>query len=214
MMSIAIALAGALCASAQNAQPKYSFEFGMGANTPAGGSTGTYQTTNIGFQAGVGRNLNSRVGAQVEYDFNRFLIPDSVVSNYCSACAYGTVVLQSFSFDPYVNLIPEGRIGVYLIGGPGYYWKHTAFVAPTGQEACFTLSGCIPTGSTVSSWTTSAFGVNAGGGVTVRLVSRMKLFAEGRYVWVHNQGSSSATPAYPPANYGVNFFSTSMGIRF
>lgn len=211
-MPIAIML-GAVTASAQNSEPKFSFEFGLGSNTPAGGNTATYQSTNLGAQAGLGYNFNSRIGAQVEYDFNRFVIPDSIVSSLCSACSDGSVILQSVSFDPYVNLLLEGRVGIYLIGGAGFYWKNTSFSAPTGQEVCYTFSGCVLTESTVSSWSTSAFGANGGGGVTVRLGStRMKVFAEGRYVWVRK--GSNTTAAYPPANYGVNYFTTEVGIRF
>lgn len=211
--SIVIGLAGVFCTRAQDAQPKWRFAFGMGSNPPIAGTTGTYQSGRLGFQAGIGRNLNSRFGVQAEYDFNLFGVPDSVLSSTCSACAGGSVDLHSVSFNPYVNLIPEGRVGIYVIGGPGYYWKHTSFYAPTGKEICFTFEGCIPTASTVSRWTTSGFGANGGGGITIRLGStRMRFFVEGRYVWVRKQ--NGLTPAYPSANYGLNFISTQTGIRF
>jgi len=190
---------------------------GFGANVPFGGTSGKYQTTSLGFQAGLGRNLSPRIGVQLEYDANFFGIPDSILSTYCSTCSSGDVIIQSISFDPYFNLNPKGRTGLYFIGGGGYYWKETRFLVPSGQQLCTPTLGCVPTQSVASSWTNGAFGFNGGGGVTWRLgsASHLKLFVEGRYVFIDNQaGGGSSASTYPPAKYRTSYAPLMMGIRF
>lgn len=196
---------------------KFSFEAGFGANMPAGGNTGTYQTTSLGLQVGVARNLNPLFGAQLEYDANFFGIPSSVISTYCNACSDGYVIVQSVTLNPYLSFNSRGRTGMYLIGGGGIYFKGTTFLVPTGDEVCNPVTGCILTESVAGHWTNTAFGVNGGGGITWRFrpESSAKLFVEGRYVWIDNQASSSnASSAYPPANYQTSFAPFMVGIRF
>ena len=195
---------------------KYTVETGFGANMPAGGSTGTYQSTGFAIQAGFGRNLNSRYGAQLEYNANFFGIPSSILNSVCNACSSGNVIVQSVSVNPFVNLNPRSKVGLYVIGGAGYYWKDTRFLVPSGLEYCG-IDGCIPTETCGYCTTGGAFGVNGGGGINWRLgsVSSLKLFAEGRYVWVNNQtGSNNASTYYPPANYRISFIPALIGIRW
>jgi hypothetical protein len=205
--------------SKQSADPdfhKYTFETGLGANLPAGRSTGTYQSTGFAIQAGFGRNLNSRYGAQLEYNVNFFGIPSSVLNNVCNACSSGNVIVQSVSVNPFVNLNPRSKVGLYVIGGAGYYWKDTRFLVPSGMEYCG-IDGCVPTETCGYCTTGGAFGVNGGGGINWRLgsVSSLKLFAEGRYVWVNSQtGSNNASTYYPPANYRASFIPALIGIRW
>lgn len=194
---------------------KWGFAFGGGVNIPSGGQSGTYHTKSMGLQFGLARNLNRYFGAQAEYDWDFLGIPDSVLANYCSNCTSADAIINALTVNPILNVHSSGRIGLYAIGGGGYYWKKSRFLTWTGAELCTPTEGCIPVQSVVSSWSSNAFGYNFGGGMTWRLgSSQAKVFAEGRYTWINNQTPSSGGGEYPPAYYRTTFIPTVAGIRW
>jgi hypothetical protein len=204
----------------QSADPdfhKYTVEFGFGANMPGSGDSKTYQSTGFGMSVGFGRNFSSRFGAQAEYNLNFFGVPSSIVNTGTSEFSSADVIVQSISVNPYVNLNPHSKVGFYVIGGGGYYWKDTGLLVPSGQEYCGGTDGCIPTETCGFCTTGGAFGFNGGGGVNFGLGSsgRMKLFVDGRYVWVNKTtGSNDASINYPPENLSLNYIPVLVGIRW
>jgi len=189
---------------------KYMFDVGFGVPTSIG-NTHNYQTYGVGFQTGFGRNLNPYFGAKVEYDFNYFNIPTTADTENNT----GDVLINSILFEPYLNLNPRSRVGLYLTGGGGYNWKTTQFTAPTGLEVCTPTEGCILQSTVVASYSSSSLGMNIGGGLNWRLgsLSNTKLFLEGRYADIL-AGSTTTNLAYPPANYQTNFVSAEFGFRW
>jgi hypothetical protein len=194
---------------------RWGITFGSGVDVPIGSNSRTYHTDSVGFQFGVVRYLNRYVGAQLEYDWDFLGVPDSVLANYCTNCSSADAIVNALTLNPVLKFHPNGRFGLYAIGGGGYYWKKTRFLSWSGQEICYPTEGCIPVQSVADSWSSNAFGFNAGGGITCRLgASRVKVFAEGRYTWIDNQTPSSGGGNYPPAYYRTTFIPTVIGIRW
>jgi hypothetical protein len=187
---------------------KYTFDFGFGVPTSIG-STNKYQTYGFNFQAGFGRNLNPYFGAKVEYDFNYFNIPTTADTQNNT----GDVLINSISIDPYLNVNPKSRVGLYLVGGGGYNWKTTQFTEPTGNIVC-AGGTCGLQSMVVASYPNDAFGFNIGGGINWKL-SSFAVYTEARYVQVESQTSKvSATNPYPPAYYATDYIPITVGMRF
>lgn len=188
---------------------KYMFDIGFGVPTSVG-TTDKYQTYGFNFQTGFGRNLNRYVGVKLEYDFNYFNIPTTADTQNNT----GDVLINSISIDPYLNLSPKSRVGLYLVGGGGYNWKTTQFTAPTGYEVCSPLNGCVLQSPVVASYSNDAFAMNIGCGINWRLAPFI-IYAEARYVQVESQSSkvNSSNP-YPPAYYSTDYIPITVGFRW
>ena len=191
---------------------KYMFDIGFGEVTPIS-NTNKY-TKGLNFQVGFGRNLNRYVGVKLEYDFNFIGIPSSIVSSFCSTCSSGDVLINSISIDPYVNLTPKSRVGLYLVGGGGYNWNTTQFSAPNGMEVSINGGPFVPESTVVDSYSNDAFGMNIGGGINWRL-AHFTIYTEARYAQVESQSSkvNSSNP-YPAAYYTINYIPATVGFRW
>jgi hypothetical protein len=91
------------------------------------------------------------------------------ISRPASAASSGDILLSSISIDPFVNLTPGSKVGLYLVGGGGYNWKTAQFTAPTGLEVCSPLTGCALQSTVVASYSNDAFGMSIGAGINWRL---------------------------------------------
>jgi len=213
---LAVLAAGLTPASlAQGEDPefsKYGADFGLGAGIGVG-STGNVTSPVIGFSAGFDRNLNRHLGVQLEYNFNFFKVSNTYSNNYGLA----DISIHALTVNPYFNLNPRSKAGVYVIGGGGYFWRHSSFENPTGQESCGPF-GCIPTASCSlgACWTNGAFGADVGAGFTRRIGdSRAKFFVEGRLEWAATPPRSVAAGANQPLpNYRTIYVPAQVGFRF
>ncbi len=171
---------------------KVAFEFGAGLNFPVGGIK-RYQTLDWSIRAGLGRNFNQRLGALIEYSYDRFGLPRQVILDAeqatGGAATDGTGHIWSFTLEPVFNYKTSGHFGGYLIGGGGFYRKMVVFTTPVqsygyGYGYGYGYTQNVP----VSHYSNNAGGINFGTGATWKAseYSSLKLFLEARYVWVDN----------------------------
>lgn len=218
---------------------KYTFMGGGGFNMPVGG-TKNYLTTGWNFQFGGGRNFNKTFGLLAQFDYDHFGFQTATLNNllaiYNSLGAVdqngnaltqvgGTSHIWSFTVDPIFNYYTSDKWGSYLVAGAGFYHKTANFTIPGTGQYCDPYYGCyqIQANQTIDKYTSNAFGLNGGIGVTYKLsrFSGTRLYAEARYVWVDNKprpfndsGTSnyfnvftqnSARTTYIPVTFGVRF---------
>jgi len=218
---------------------KYTFMAGGGFNLPVGG-TKNYLTTGWNFQFGGGRNFNKRFGVLAQFDYDHFGFQTATLNNllaiYNSLGAVdqngnaltvlgGTSHVWSFTVDPIYNYYSSDKWGSYVVAGAGFYHKTANFTIPGVGQYCDPYYGCyqIQANQTIDKYTSNAFGVNGGIGVTYKLsrFSSAKLYAEGRYVWVANKArpfGDSATSNYfnvfPQNSARTTYIPVSFGVRF
>ncbi|MGA1982742.1 MAG: hypothetical protein ABSG84_09710 [Acidobacteriaceae bacterium] len=226
---------------------KYEFLGAVGAGLPVG-NTHAYETPNWGFQAGGGRNFNRNFGVILQFDYDHFglqaatLNHQEVVYNYCPPAVMvanqcpapianldGNNHVWSFTLNPTFTLATQGSWDAYAVVGGGFYHKVTNFLAPTSQEEC-SIYGCgyYNVDETVAHYTSNAFGVNGGFGLTVKIsnFSGAKVYLETRYVLVLNsqrygytaQNVATTTytgfDAYPANSNRTTYIPIKLGIRF
>jgi len=207
---------------------KYGFEVGAGFTNPTG-DTGHYQTDNLNFSVGGGRNFSKNFGVLLQYDYARFGIPASILNTrlalynsdgYGLSSIGGNVHLWSITLNPIYYFSGGEKSGMYVVAGGGFYRKLTNFTTPETQEYCG-IYGCeLGTSNAVfDHYSNNAFGANAGLGYTYKLsrFSSAKLFAEARYTFVGNQANAHnnyATGGYPPNNYRTEYVPVTVGLRW
>jgi hypothetical protein len=219
---------------------KYNFIVGGGFALPVGGSH-NYLATSYNIQAAAARNFNKTFGVQVEFDWANFGFQTATLNNllaiYNSLGATdqngnplsqlgGTSHLWSLTLDPIMNFYSSDTWGAYVIGGGGFYHKTANFTVPTIGTECDPFFGCFQfqANQTIDKYTSNAFGVNGGLGLTYKF-SRFageRFFVEARYVYTFNsvrpfslgnaQGGgfnvfpqNSAKTGYIPVTFGIRF---------
>jgi hypothetical protein len=136
----------------------------------------------------------------------------------------------SFTVEPIVNLRSGEGLGAYVTGGGGYYHKVANFTVPEIGEECDPYYGCYDyeANQIIDHYTSNAFGVNAGFGVTYKFsrFASERLYAEVRYVYIFNQykpgvtfSTASAANAdvandFPYNSQRTSYFPVKVGIRF
>lgn len=206
---------------------KIAFEVGGGFDSPVG-ITSKYQTIGYKFSVGGGLNFNKAFGVLVQYDYENMGVPSWVLNNMATAYENAgasssdlegldaSTHLWSFTVNPMINFQGSGKAGAYIIGGIGYYHKTTNFTLPAVSYYCDYYYGCYPyqSNQTFDSYSSGAFGVNGGVGVTWKLsqFGQSRLFAEARYTWVDNDKNNSLF--YTPNSYRTSYFPVTVGIRW
>lgn len=219
---------------------KYAFQVGGGFTLPTGG-THNYYKTSYDFQAGAGRNFNKNFGVMLDFNWANFGIQTNTLNNllniynspgingdFTQIGGYGHV--WSFALDPIYNFYGGDRTGAYVTGGVGFYHKTTTFTTPSIGTYCDYFYGCFQyqANQPIDSYTSNAFGVNAGIGFTYKLshFANERFFAEARYVYTANsrrpyydgttgtQLSSSYFNVFPENSAPTSFIPITFGIRF
>ena len=181
--------------------PKYSFVIGGGFTLPVG-SSHSYLAPSYDIQAGVGRNFNKTFGVQVDFNWANFGFQtgtlNSLLDTYNSTCSGGCGLTQlggnshiwSFALDPIMNFYTSDTFGAYVTGGGGFYHKTANFTIPSIGQYCDPFYGCFTyqANQTIDKYTSNAFGVNAGLGLTYKAsrFSSVRFFVEGRYIYTFN----------------------------
>jgi hypothetical protein len=216
---------------------KYSFVVGGGFTLPVGGSH-SYLSTSYAFQAGVGRNFNKKFGVQADFDWANFGFQTSALNRqlliYNLTCVGGCGLTQlggtshiwSFTLDPIMNFYQSDTVGAYVIGGAGFYHKTANFTIPSIGTYCDPFYGCYQyqANQTIDKYTSNAFGVNAGFGMTYKF-SRFageKLYMEARYVYTFNSErpfsygdvNGNNFNVFPQNSAKTGFIPITFGIRF
>ena len=200
------------------------FEAGAGFTAPLGNTThgGPSYPNSIGetygynIRAGAGWNFTKRLGALLEYNFNRDKIPGSTLTELSIASNLGTPIggnvnTWSLTVDPIFYQPFTKSYGGYITGGGGFYRKVTNFTAPS--LACdFFFCQFVP--QTVAHSSSNQGGLNFGVGFYWKAFgedSNTKLFTEARYVWVDSPVASNSDPfgsgtsSLLPVTFGIRF---------
>ena len=160
----------------------FAAEAGAGFNAPVGNDT-PYITWGGNFTGGGGLRFSPRFTLLGEFQFMDNKLPGAFVA--AGGGQGGNAHILSLTVDPVIDLFPKRTNSLYLTGGGGYYHKSTNF---TVQECCDFYG--YPVNVTANSFSSNQAGGNLGMGYTRRLGgvygdSTMKLFAEGRYLYIN-----------------------------
>lgn len=219
---------------------KYNFIVGAGFTLPVGGSH-NYLTTSYNIQAAAARNFNKTFGVQLEFDWANFGFQTATLNNqlaiYNSLGATdqngnplsqlgGTSHIWSFTLNPTMNFYTSDTFGAYAIGGGGFYHKTANFTVPTIGVYCDFFGFCyqFQANQTIDKYTSNAFGVNGGLGLTYKF-SRFageRFFVEARYVYTFNSArqfsygnaNGSGFNVFPQNSAKTGYIPITFGIRF
>ena len=166
------------------------FEVGGGFNAPLN----THHITWGGnITVGGGINFNKQFAMLVEYQFIADKLPGYLIAQ--TGADGGNAHIWSFTLAPVVSLFPNSKNDIYLTGGGGFYRKVTNFTNPAPALYCYYYyCSVVSVNQVIGHFSSNQGGWNVGGGYQHRLGgmfndSRMKLFAEVRYLKIY-------TPAY------------------
>jgi hypothetical protein len=221
--------------------PKYFGLGGFGAAVPLG-ITHKYETESWGLQIGVGRSWSKTLGVDAEFNYDHFGLQGATIANqeYIYNCVPtdgvcvsdglftnldGNNHVWSFTINPSFTLPTEGTWGAYVVVGGGYYHKVTNFTEPTVEE---TIYGEYEADANVDHYTSNAFGVNGGFGITYKFskFSNERFYLEAKYVLMLDSQrtgytaanvattSYSGYDAYPANSDRTTFVPIKVGIRF
>jgi hypothetical protein len=215
---------------------KYTFLVGGGFTLPVGGSH-NYLAPSYNIQVGAGRNFSKTFGVQVEFDWANFGFQTSTLNNqlaiyngpffgYGLPQLGGTTHIWSFTVDPIMNFYTSDTFGAYVIGGGGFYHKVANFTTPIIAQACSPFYGCYnyQANQTIDAYTSNAFGVNGGAGLTYKAsrFSSIRFYVEGRYVYTFNSKrpfdygdvNFNNVNVFPQNSAKTGFIPITFGVRF
>lgn len=212
--------------SSNNTWSHIAIEAGAGFTVPLGNTThgGPEYPDSIGeiigynIRAGGGWMFTKRLGALIEYNFNRDKIPGSTLTELALGSGLdsslgGNVNTWSFTIQPIFYQPFSKNFGGYVTGGGGFYRKVTNLTEAVAE--CDYFYGCYGVPVTVAHSSSNQGGVNFGIGAYWKAFgqdSNAKLFSEVRYTWVDSptyDGTSnnfaSGTSSLLPVTFGVRF---------
>ena len=161
------------------------WEFGGGFNAPTPDSSNDI-TWGGNFNVGGGLRFNQHFSGLIEYQFIHDKLPGRLINNVGATGGYAHI--WSFTLAPVVDLFPKSSNDVYITGGGGFYRKVTSFTDPQLTQFCYYFyCGVGVTDVVVGHFSSNQGGWNIGAGYQHRMGgmygdSRMKLFAEARYL--------------------------------
>ncbi len=222
---------------------RLAFVAGVGFNIPVGSASSNYLDTNFRFEVGGGVNLSKKLGVLLQFDYDRFGVPGSILTNQenlygkldptdAATGAFqgldGNSHIWSFTLNPTFNFYQGEKLGAYGVVGGGFYHKVTNFTLPTTgeQEDAFGDIFTFTQNQNFDTYTSNAPGVNGGIGVTYKLsrFANQRIFAEARYVHTFNSarlGDPTVTGStgtnfnfYPPNSNETSYIPITFGVRF
>ncbi|HEY1342439.1 MAG TPA: hypothetical protein VGF59_33275 [Bryobacteraceae bacterium] len=215
-LSAATGLLGVLLAAPLAGQnySRFTTHMGGGISTPLN-PTGAYTGVSGNFDVGAGYNLGKNDAIIGEFMWSG--LPTSISAIHPVKAPDGKINLYTLTvnYRHQKDRIHGSPLGVYLVGGGGWYYRYSSldknFVVPPGT-ACQPIYGwwgygCDTSGyvysETVAYRGTSAGGVNAGAGFTLRFAdSNWKFFTEARY---HYAWSQRIPTTLIPVTFGIRF---------
>jgi hypothetical protein len=191
---------------------KLAFMAGAGFTIPAGSDASNYLNTSYDFGVGAGYNWNKKFGMLVQFNWDNFGVPGSVINNQISLYdnagftevnSDGTTSqadftgldahthIWSFTLNPTFNFYTSDTFGAYAVVGGGFYHKVTTFTVPVEAEGYDYYYGpyIYTANENFDEYTSNSAGVNGGLGITYKpgRFSSERLFAEVRYVHTFNE---------------------------
>ena len=191
---------------------RLAFEGGAGFTAPVGNDVRDgYDTWGYNVTVGAGWNFTKRIGALLEYQFNRNKIPGTTLA--AIGAPGGNINTWSLTIDPIIYLPVTKTFGGYVTGGGGFYRKVTNFTAPEEEEVCYYFCEIGYVNETIGHFSSNQGGLNIGLGGYWKAFgpdSNAKLYAEARYVWVDSPAATSTTngegtEGLIPVTFGIRF---------
>jgi hypothetical protein len=196
------------------------FEAGVGPTAPIGNDVRDgYDTWGYNITMGAGWNFTKRLGAMLEYQFDKQKIPGATLTTLAldsgsTTPLGGNINTWSLTIDPIIYQPITKTVGGYVTGGGGFYRKVTNFTAPELEEECvyYCYEGYVP--ATVAHSSSNQGGLNLGIGFYWKAFgedSNAKFYAETRYVWVDSPVASESDPfgggteGLIPVTFGIRF---------
>jgi hypothetical protein len=169
MARLLICIAVVVCvharpAIAQESKLALSVGVGMGFNQ---GLTADFSDTSGNIVVGAGYNFNSAVRTLLEYQYYNF----EVKSPLAEQTGTDDSVARLESLSASLIFQPSSKVGIYGIGGVGWYRR---LVDLRGPRPVQELS------------TDTALGVNIGSGVEFPISGKLKMFGDVRYHYAYN----------------------------
>jgi hypothetical protein len=195
------------------------FEAGGGANGPTSNSS-SYVTWGGNFTVGAGYRLSHHLSLLAEYQFIDDKLPGKLIAE--TGANGGHAHIWSFTMEPVIDLAPKRTNDFYVTGGGGFYRKVTSFTDPEPAEYCsYYYCGIVYESTVVGHFSSNQGGWNVGGGFTHRMGgtyndSRMKLFAEVRYLDVNTPAVSSSPNGLGTTTVaaGTKLIPVTLGVRW
>jgi opacity protein-like surface antigen len=170
-----------------------------------------------GFAVGVTYNASPALGVQFEYGADWANLK---TSPRLGADISGNAFLQYFNLNAFLRPVRAGRVGMYLVGGGGLYYRVaevTRFEGTTVAPYCdpwlyYCSAVPVAASSVLASRNTWDWGLDAGVGLTFAVAPLVRLYAEVRYHYIWgpsfrdaNGQERSADGQYLPLTLGVRF---------
>ncbi len=206
---------------------RIAFVGGAGLVVPVG-NTGRYYTPSYNVAAGAGINFNKMFGVLGEYHYDHFGLTGGTINyqynQYLTQNTAATLAgldanahVNSITVDPIINFsgsdrMGSSKVGAYVTGGVGYYFKTTNFTLPTAVQGYF--GGIYYQNQTVDSYSANGFGANLGAGLSYKLseFNSERLFVEARYDWI--KLGKTNTDYFPFNRLNSEYIPITVGIRF
>jgi predicted porin len=198
--------------AAASAQTFNRFNFNVGGGYGGAlGDVGKFTDASYNGVAGGGVNFSRAIGIKAEYMYFNLAFKDSVKTDQSLPGATGRV--QSATLNLFYNFPLQGKLGVYAIGGAGWYQRTVeADSQHLPQGAVFqpawalwgitSSNGVTDSAQTLSSNTVDGRGYNFGGGFTYRLKKHTSLYVEGRY---HHANTTDRRTTVFPVTVGLRW---------
>lgn len=190
-------------------------EAGGGFNAPTGDSS-PYITWGGNFSVGAGPRFTPHLATLIEYQFIDDKLPGALIAE--TGANGGDAHIWSLTLDPVIDVAPKRTNDLYVTGGGGFYRKVTNFTDPSNYCDFF---ACYTQNVVVGHFSSNQGGWNVGAGFQHRLGgmygdSRMKLFAEARYLKVLTPAVNSSPNGLGVAtlNADTTIIPVSFGVRW
>jgi hypothetical protein len=211
---LSAAASGSLMGQDLDELKNLNFNVGGGLSMPVN-PTARYFGVNGNVVSGVGANFNNHNSIEGDFMWSGLSPSISLVHPITRPTGHVNVFALTGNYRFHIDNIAESAFGVYIVGGGGWYFRHTSidknFLVPpaTVCQPIYNWWGfaCDSSGFvqsvTIASHGTSAGGLNAGAGFTVKVGDMgWKFFVESRY----NYAWSAFIPTtLVPVSFGFRF---------
>ncbi len=216
-----VALAAfAIPAAAQDEKP-VDFNIGGGFTIPYSDAKDAFGTGG-NFQIGVTFNVTQEVGIQANYGYTRFgskdILPTSTSTIISTIPLTAHNTMHDGDFSLVLSAPRKEAVAPYGLIGGGVYHSIVNVTTPSvgvGTVCDPWLLICypaaVPVDQIVGERTSTAFGLNFGGGVAFRVGETARFFVEVRYI--HTYGPSFTNAAGTTINANGNYFPFVFGFK-
>ena len=196
---------------AQPEPSKYNFTIGGGPGFPQNDISNVVNSGGH-FVVGGGLNVGKHIGFDAEFMWHELPPKQSVIA--ATGAPNGSARLYSVTGNMMAHTNEAHHLGLYGIGGIGWYHRSWELTAPTLSIGTICLpsyffwgvvctNGLVSSNAVLRSGSANAFGLNIGAGVTYRLGgSHAKFYTEARY---HYAYFSHINTAVLPLTFGFRW---------